>query len=189
MRRRGGHAHMVEPAYTNIDSGCDIPLLCVFDTGRGYAPRMARFLLEHGADTTMNVRFDTKGLGAITETPLVAAKLTFRHEQTRFEVADGEGVDGLKGVIRLLQQEKAVHANSWSSRTDTGRAMSIVRKLPAFKIRAGRSKVLLAAYVGLERECCIEIGRLALTPVALRVSPTGTTTSKTGRGVQRVRQE
>lgn len=142
MRRRGGHD---QRGYTNIDNGCDNPVLCALDTGRGYALRIARFLLDHGADTTMIVRFEIQGLGAIRETPLVAAKLTLRHEQTHFQVADGEGVDGLKGVIRLLQQEQAVHATSWSWTADTGRATTVVRKLPAFKIRAGRPKVLLAA--------------------------------------------
>lgn len=43
MRRRGGYAHMVERAYTNLDNGCDPPALCAFDTGRGNAPRLARF--------------------------------------------------------------------------------------------------------------------------------------------------
>ncbi|CAN0044754.1 unnamed protein product [Pylaiella littoralis] len=112
MSRMGGNANMVEHYYTNIDNACDNPLLCALDTRRGYAPRIAKFLFEHGADTKMKVRFEIQGLGEIVEEPLVATKLTLRHEQTHVEVADGEGVDGLKGVFRLLQQEAAVYANS-----------------------------------------------------------------------------
>lgn len=62
---------MVERAYTNIDNACDNPLLCAFDTGRRYAPRIAKFLLEHGAHTRMKVRFEIQGLGEIVEEPLV----------------------------------------------------------------------------------------------------------------------
>lgn len=155
VERRGGNPLMVERAYTNIDNGCDNPLLCSFDAGRGNAPRIAKFLLEHGADTASNVRFEIDGLGGIDDTPLVAAKLTLRHEQTHFDVKNSEGLDGLKGVIRLLQQERAVHANSWAWKADIKRATPNVRKLPAFKIRPGKPKVLLAA---MDRYCKKEDG-------------------------------
>ncbi|AAK14427.1 EsV-1-1 [Ectocarpus siliculosus virus 1] len=142
VSRRGGNAHMVERNYTNIDNAYENPLLCAFGTGRGHAPRITRFLLDHGADTKKKVRFEIEGLGEMTDEPLAAAKITLRHEQTYFEDADAEGVDGLKGVVRLLQQEDAVHANSWAWPTDTDRATKIVRK----PIRPGsRPKVLLAA--------------------------------------------
>lgn len=145
VSRMGGNANIVERAYTNIDTACGNPLLCAFDTGRGYAPRIVKFLLEHGADTKMKVRFEIQGLGKIVKEPLVAAKLILQHEQTHFEVADGEAVDGLKGVVRLLQQEAAVHANSWAWPTDTRRSTNINRKLPAFRIRRGpRPSVPLA---------------------------------------------
>lgn len=146
MSRMGGNENMVERYYTNIDDACDNPLLCCLDAGRGYAPRIAKFLLEHGANSRMKVRFELPGLGEIVEEPLVAAKLTLRHEKTHFRVGDTEGVDGLKGVVRLLQQEAAVHANSWAWPTDKDGGTKINRKLPAFKIRTGpRPEVLLPA--------------------------------------------
>lgn len=149
--RRGGHAHISEGAYVNINDGEDNPLLCSLYTGRGYAPRIARFLLDHGADTASNVRFDIDGLGEVNDTYLMAAKLTLHHDQTHFDIKDNEGMDGLKGVIRLLQQEPAVHAVSWSWKADTERAAaSTIRPLPAFKIRPGKPKVLLAA---MDRYC------------------------------------
>ena len=158
VSRRGGNAHMVERQYTNIDNACENALLCAFGTGRGYAPRMTRFLLDHGADTKKKVRFEIEGLGEIVGGPLTAAKIMLRHEQTHFEDTDPEGVDGLKGVVRLLQQEDAVHANSWAWPHDTNRAMKIVRKPPAppappaLKIRpirpGPRTRVLLAAAMG-----------------------------------------
>lgn len=150
VERRGGHSHLLTRDYVNIDNACDNPLLCSFDTGRGYAPRIAKFLLDHGADTASNVRFVIDGSCAIDDTPLVAAKLTLGHEQTHFDIQDKEGVDGLKGVIRVLQQEAAVHANSWLWKADFERAKSTIRPLPAFKIRPGKPKVLLA---GLDKYC------------------------------------
>lgn len=145
ISRMGGNENMVESVYTNIDNAYDNPLLCAFDAGRGYAPRIVKFLLEHGADTKTNVQFEIGGLGEIVEKPLVAAKLILRHEQTHFEVADEEGVDGMKGVVRLLQQEAAVRANSWAWPIDTRRSTKINHKLPEFKIRRGpRTNVLLA---------------------------------------------
>ncbi|CAN0505543.1 unnamed protein product [Ectocarpus sp. 8 AP-2014] len=142
VSRRGGNAHMVESHYTNIDNACENALVCAFGTGRGYAPRITRFLLDHGADTKKKVRFEIEGLGEIAGGPLVAAKIILRHEQTHFEDADEARVDGLKGVVRLLRQEDAVHANSWAWPIDTDRATTIVLK----PIRPGpRPKVLLAA--------------------------------------------
>ena len=102
-------------------------------------------MLDHGANTKMKVRFGIDGLGVINEIPLLAAKLTLYHEKTYFEATDTDGVDGLKGIIRLLKQEAAVHAVSWTWTTGIDRAKSTIRPLPAFKIRPGKPKVLLAA--------------------------------------------
>lgn len=57
VRRRGGHVGIDARAYINIAKGRDSPIMATFDMGRGCAPRMARFLLDQGADTTTHVKF------------------------------------------------------------------------------------------------------------------------------------
>ncbi|CAM9639124.1 unnamed protein product [Ectocarpus sp. 8 AP-2014] len=171
VSRRGGNAHMVESHYTNTDNACENALVCTFGAGRGYAPRMTRFLLDHGADTKKKVRFEMKGLGEIAGGPLVAAKIILRHEQTHFEDADEEGVDGLKEVVRLLRQQDAVHANSWAWPIDTDRATKIVRKppTPAFKTRlrpGTRPWVLLAAMGSSTGDCGGMMGMITYNATA-----------------------
>ncbi|CAM9129921.1 unnamed protein product [Ectocarpus sp. 12 AP-2014] len=65
-----------------------------------------------------------------------------------------EMVRGLKGVIRLLRREEAVHSVSWRWPIDTGRfgerasrkkSASIARMHPLFKRRAAKPRALSAA--------------------------------------------
>ncbi|CAN0475297.1 unnamed protein product, partial [Scytosiphon promiscuus] len=105
VRRRGGHVGIDARAYINITKGRDSPIMATFDMGRGCAPRMARFLLDQGADTTTH-------WGVMSDTPVVAATLALQQAETIFNV-DKNVVDGLKGVIRVLHQVEAVHAVSW----------------------------------------------------------------------------
>lgn len=111
MVRRGGHKDIDARAYINIAQGRDSPLLCTFDMGRFHAPRIAKFLLNQGAETTSNVQLELDEWGEIGDTPLVAATLALGHAETDTEV-DDETLDGLKGGTRLLQQVDAVHAVS-----------------------------------------------------------------------------
>ena len=155
LERRGGNEGMDATAYLNIAEGNDSPLLCTFHIGGCAATRMARFLLDNGANTTQKVTFHLNALGTVKATPLVAAILTFNHAENR------TGFDGLKGVIRLLHQVDAVHAMSWrwpsnTNRTKGGKreekSAAIGRMLPLMKMRAGRPKVLLGALCRYSRK-------------------------------------
>jgi len=148
FQRRGGNEGMDAAAYLNIAKGYDSPLLCTFHTGGCAATRMARFLLDNGANTTEKVAFHLNALGRVKATPLVAAILTLNHAEVK------KGFDGLKGVIRLLHQVDAVHAMSWRWPSNTNyskgkkrveKSAAIGRMLPLLKMRAERPKVLLGA--------------------------------------------
>lgn len=131
LGRRGRHDDVGTRAYVNIASGWDSPLKCTFDLGRPQAPRIERFSLDQGADTTTKVQFELEDLGVLSDEPLVAANVALHQAEIIFEHMD----DGVKGIIRVLQQEEAVHAVSWSW-PDTS---SVVRKRTA-----GRPKMLAA---------------------------------------------
>ncbi|CAB1100310.1 unnamed protein product [Ectocarpus sp. CCAP 1310/34] len=168
LRRQGGNINVSTRAYVNMAHGTlpetyddfvfqETPLVSTFNLGSFHAPRFARLLLEAGADATSGVRFpcdsdegeeDEDFIG----TPLELATSYFR----RFSPmrVHREMVRGLKGVIRLLRQEEAVHAVSWTWPIDTGRSVerasrkkstSIARMLPLLKRRAAKPRVLLAA--------------------------------------------
>lgn len=121
--------------------GRDSLLLRTFDLGRFHAHRFARLLLDQGADTTSKVLFKLDDSTKAIDTPLVAATTVLRHAENDAKVGD-DNLDGLKGVVRLLHQAEAAHANSrsWPN-------TSIVRKLPVRKRTAGRPKMLAAAMV------------------------------------------
>lgn len=136
LRRQGGNANTGTPAYVNMDHGTlpetydefvfqKTPLVSTFNLGSFHAPRFARLLLEAGADATSGVRFPCDSdEGEEDEwfigTPLDLATSYFR----RFSPmrVHREMVRGLRGVIRLLRQEEAVHAVSWTWPIDTGRS-------------------------------------------------------------------
>ncbi|CAM9221525.1 unnamed protein product [Ectocarpus sp. 8 AP-2014] len=168
LRRQGGNANTGTRAYVNMDHGTlpgtydefvfqDTPLVSTFNLGSFHAPRFARLLLEAGADATSGVRFpcdsdEGEEDEGFIGTPLDLATSYFR----RFSPmrVHHEMVRGLKGVIRLLRQEEAIHAVSWLWPIDTGRSAervsrkkstSIVRMLPLLKRRAAKPRVLLAA--------------------------------------------
>ncbi|CAM9170914.1 unnamed protein product, partial [Ectocarpus sp. 8 AP-2014] len=127
LRRQGGNANTGTRAYVNMDHGTlpetydefvfqETPLVSTFDLGRFHAPRFARLLLEAGADATSGVPFpcdsdEGEEDEGFIGTPLDLATSYFR----RFSPmrVHREMVRGLKGVIRLLRQEEAVHAVSW----------------------------------------------------------------------------
>ncbi|CAM9961801.1 unnamed protein product, partial [Pylaiella littoralis] len=168
LRRQGGNANTVTRAYVNMAHGTlpetyddfvfqETPLVSTFNLGSFHAPRFARLLLEAGADATSGVRFpcdsdEGEEDEGFIGTPLDLATSYFR----RFSPmrVHREMVLGLKGVIRLLRQEEAVHAVSWAWPIDTGRSAerasrkkstSIARMLPLLKRRAAKPRVLLAA--------------------------------------------
>lgn len=138
LHRRGGHADISIGAYINIAKGLDSPLLCTFNTGSYFAPKITQFLIEQGADTVSKVWFHINRLGVVTDTPVDAANLALKHAEG-FVGVDDSGVDGLKGVIRVLRQAKAVNAVSWAWPNNTK------RKMPVAKKKAPRPTMLLAA--------------------------------------------
>ncbi|CAM9648869.1 unnamed protein product, partial [Pylaiella littoralis] len=168
LRRQGGKVSTSSRAYVNMDHGTlpetydefvfqEIPLVSTFNLGSFHAARFARVLLEAGADATTGVRFPCdsdegeEDQGFIGK-PLDLAISYFR----RFSPmrVHREMVQGLKGVIRLLPQEEAVHSVSWTWPIDTGRSVervsrkkstSIARMLPLLRRRAAKPRVLLAA--------------------------------------------
>ncbi|CAM9507180.1 unnamed protein product, partial [Pylaiella littoralis] len=167
LERLGGNANTGTRAYVNMDHGTlpeaydefvfqETPLVSTFNLGSFHAPRFARLLLEAGADATSGVRFPCDSDGEEDEgfigTPLeVATSYIRRFSPMRVH---REMVRGLKGVIRLLRQEEAVHSVSWTWPIDTGRSVerasrkkstSIARMLPLLKRRAAKPRVLLAA--------------------------------------------
>lgn len=153
VQRRGGHVGMDARAYVNIAKGRDNPIMATFDMGRCLAPRMARFLLDQGVDTTTHVKFHFEKLGVISDTPVVAAILALRQAET-FSNIDQGVVDGLKGVIRVMHQLEAVRAVSWcwpsfadrpTEKKREKKSAAIGRMLPILKKRAKRPSVLLGA--------------------------------------------
>ncbi|CAM9226088.1 unnamed protein product, partial [Laminaria digitata] len=135
----------------------ETPLVSTFKLEGFHGPRFARLLVEAGADTTSDVRFpcdsDEGEEEEFSGTPLELATSYFRRFSANMRV-HRECVGGLKGVIRLLKQEEAVHAVSWPWPIDTGRSTerksekksaSIVRMLPVLKRRAAKPRVLLGA--------------------------------------------
>lgn len=115
VEKRGGNERMEARDYVNISKGVDSPLLCTLDLGRGRAPRIARFLIDQGMDTASEVRYafdDWQGGRRGSDTHVEVAKLTLAKAENDGVSADT--MDGLRGVIRLLQQVDAAHANSWS---------------------------------------------------------------------------
>ncbi|CAM9477299.1 unnamed protein product, partial [Laminaria digitata] len=168
LRRQGGNASTGTRAYVNMAHGTfpetydefvfqETPLVSTFNLGSFHAPRFARLLLEAGADATSGVRFpcdsdEGEEDEGFIGTPLDLATSYFR----RFSPmrVHREMVRGLKGVIRLLLQEEAVHLVSWTWPIDTGRSVeraprkksaSIARMLPLLRRRATKPRVLLAA--------------------------------------------
>lgn len=155
LRRRGGHADIDARAYINSANGRDSLLLYIFELGRFHAPRIARILLDHGADTASNVPIQVDEWTKVSDTPLTAATLTLWHAENHDNV-DDETLDGLKGIIRLLHQVEAVHAvsRSWPTNNAKRSGTSIVRKLPVLKRKFGRPTMLAAAMTR-----CVAFGR------------------------------
>lgn len=168
MRRQGGNANTSTRAYVSMDHGTlpesydefvfqDTPLVSTFDLGSFHAPKFARLLLEAGADATSGIRFpcdsdEGEEDEGFIGTPMELATSYYRRFSS-MEVHH-EMVLGLKGVMRLLRQEEAVHAVSWTWPIDTGRSgdrasrkksTSIVCMLPLLKRRAAKPRVLSAA--------------------------------------------
>lgn len=88
-------------------------LVCSIDVGVGRLclPRIARLLLDAGADPTSDVRMTGIEGGVIwNSTPLELTNYTLR-EKGGFST--GEQLNRLKAMRRLLLQVEAVHAVSW----------------------------------------------------------------------------
>lgn len=114
LQQQGGRAASKD-AYLNYrDSFGGTPLIhCIDSCGRG-TPRIARMLVDAGADTASVVRVtNNAGVAKFAGTPLAFAIRSLRGKSVRGQAATEEQVNGLKGVCRLLARLDAVRAISW----------------------------------------------------------------------------
>lgn len=171
LRHRGGHGNISAYTYMNIPQRLGLlgsPLACTFCLGGFYSPRIARLLIEAGADTTSDVLVedndgDNDG-GIVKATPTHLAEMVLRRGLGTDDTTGEDGaeiLDGLRLVIRLLHQVSAVHANSWlwprdfpivgiggaaQEKSEKKSTPTIVRMLPpVLKRRATRKPRMLMA--------------------------------------------
>ena len=78
------------------------------------SPRVARILIDAGADTASAVRItDREGTAFFDDTLLAITNITLRDKMVRGEDATEEQLNGLKLIRRLLLRVEAVHSTSW----------------------------------------------------------------------------
>lgn len=152
------------------------------------SPRLARLLIDAGADTTSAVPVGVHRGGPVTlnETPVRLTNIYLKTKKARGnEDAAEQQLKSLEAVRRLLLQVEAVHAVSWlwhssdapsipdpaadGARRVTTRSTPLTLMMPTLRRRAARRSVLLAALcrcvcVGLccccrERAACGDVVR------------------------------
>lgn len=90
------------------------PLICTIEACGSSSPRIARFLIDAGADTTSAVRVTKSGEWTTSQdTPLGFASRSLRQNKIAGKSATEEQLRSLKAIHRLLSQVEAVHAVSW----------------------------------------------------------------------------
>lgn len=159
-QQQKGWASPARGGYVNATVTGRTPLGCSIDA---CSPRVARCMLDAGADTTWRVLHSTKVRFKSDETPL-AYTVDFMRELTdEGKDANEEKLHKLEAIRRMLLQVDAVHAVSWlwltnassvgadgaerTRRTKTTLAAGtpLTPTLPILRWRAGRRGVLLAA--------------------------------------------
>ena len=126
------------------------------------SPRIARVLVDAGADTATAVRLsDDEGTMIFNDTPLALAELYLGVKNMGEEDATESQLHCLEAMRRLLMRVEAVHAVSWLWARDVPRVTQAFREgmtsatqatstpltlmSPMLRRRAGRPRVLLAA--------------------------------------------
>ncbi|CBJ48675.1 EsV-1-199 [Ectocarpus siliculosus] len=103
------------------------PLVCTIEACGSSSPRIARFLIDDGADTKSTVLVTRSGEWTTSrDTPLGFATRSLRQNKVGGKNATEEQLRSLKAIHRLLSQIEAVHAVSWlwrSSDTPIGHAV------------------------------------------------------------------
>ncbi|CAM9466088.1 unnamed protein product, partial [Ectocarpus fasciculatus] len=98
------------------------PLVCTIEACGSSSPRIARFLIDAGADTKSAVRVTKPGERTTSrDTPLGFATRSLRQNTVGGKSATEEQLRSLKAIHRLLSQAEAVHAVSWLWRSDDAR--------------------------------------------------------------------
>lgn len=117
QQRKGNNAALCR--YVNVCIGIT-PLLTAIQASRSWSPRVARMLVDAGADTTSVVRLPDApgGKPQYTPTPMCSINRNVVQNALQKLVANGkpateEQVHSLEGVRRLLLRVEAVHAVSW----------------------------------------------------------------------------
>lgn len=103
-------------AYVDSSMGpCDCtPLITSICSGHPGSPRIARLLIDAGADTTSAVRvMDTEPGVALNDTPLGATTRCINEKSIDGKVATEEQLHRLEAIRRMLLRVAAVHAVSW----------------------------------------------------------------------------
>ena len=141
------------------------PLVCSMRACRSCSPRVARLLIDAGADTTSAVRLsDREGTEIFNDTPLALANSYLDDEK----LTDDE-VHSLEAIRRLLMRVEAIHAVSWlwschvpsdtnaaaaegtgrrattTTTTTTTTSTPLASMLPILRRRTQRPRVLMAA--------------------------------------------
>ena len=96
------------------------PMVCGIGACRSSSPRIARLLIDYGADTASAVRLRDYEEGCrlfFNDTPLAFTNFKIHEKKTR-ENSDGERatrrqMHSLEATRRLLMRVEAVHAVSW----------------------------------------------------------------------------
>lgn len=90
------------------------PLVCTIEACGSSSPRIARFLIDAGADTKSAVLVTKSGEWTTSrDTPLGFATPSLRQNKVGGENATEEQLRSLNAIHRLLSQVEALHAVSW----------------------------------------------------------------------------
>lgn len=130
---------------------------------RSCSPRIARLLIDAGADPVLGMRDkDATGPILFTDTPLAMALKYLREKKIRGKDASEEQLNALEATRRLLLRVDAVRATSWvwpnhvsaitgpagvSKRVSMTSTIQspLSRTLPTFRLRAARQRAPWAA--------------------------------------------
>lgn len=128
--------------------------------GASPSPRIARLLVEAGADTTSPILCKWEGRRAFMGYPVQSLRTAIRADSEEEDV-DDEHLFRLERILRLFMQAPAVHATSWLWPNSTGgrvgvvitrvkskkvkKPSAIVRMLPLLRRRGAKRRDLLLA--------------------------------------------
>ncbi|CAN0086156.1 unnamed protein product [Scytosiphon promiscuus] len=165
-RTAGGKARYVRGAR---DPYGRTPLICTIDVAARQlsSPRIARLLIDAGADTESAVRVvDMTGMVVFDDTPLAITTGMLRYKIVEGEPATAAQLNKLKATRRLLLSVEAVRAASWlwvrtdpapagspvaagsvrkTKRSSTTGTTSLTTMLPLLRKRTRKRGVLLSA--------------------------------------------